>query len=89
MSLIIFWYFLAFLLNPARDPLNFTLVEDLGTPVPLSLMSVDATDRDGDVLTYSIITNNVGHQFYANRAMNVAFVSFFGLEFSLNWYHQW
>jgi hypothetical protein len=43
----------------ARDPLNRTLVESLGTPVPLSLFSVDASDLDGDALNYTFTTTNV------------------------------
>lgn len=31
----------------------------MGTTVPLSLFSVDATDLDDDVLTYSFTTTNV------------------------------
>ena len=42
-----------------RDPYNYTLVEDMGTPIPFPLLSVDASDLDQDTLTYSFATTNV------------------------------
>ena len=44
---------------PARDPFNYTLFESDGEAIPLSLLTIVATDLDGDDLTYRFTTSNV------------------------------
>lgn len=43
----------------ARDPFNYTLFESDGEVRPLSLLTVEAIDLDGDPLTYRFATTNV------------------------------
>lgn len=50
----------------ANDPLSYSIAEGAGTPVPRPLLSVVASDLDGDTITYainpasvSIILNNI------------------------------
>ena len=40
--------------HPANDPLSYSIVEGDGTPVPRPLLSVVASDLDGDTITYAI-----------------------------------
>ena len=37
----------------ARDPVIYNIVEDSGTPLPFPVVTLEASDVDGDVLTYS------------------------------------
>ena len=39
--------------------MDFTIVEDMGTAIPVSLITVNADDLDGDAVTYSFTTTNV------------------------------
>ena len=42
------------ILYPANDPLSYSIAEGAGTPVPRPLLSVVASDLDGDTITYAI-----------------------------------
>ena len=45
---------LIFFTHTANDPLSHSIAEGAGTPVPRPLLSVVASDLDGDTITYAI-----------------------------------
>ena len=55
-----------------RDPFNYTLTEDMGTPVPFPLISVDASDLDQDTLNYTFVTSNV--RILVNKQQNLILI---------------
>ena len=45
----------------AQDPLTYTLAEGMGTPVPRPLLTVAASELDGDTITYAIDPSSVSY----------------------------
>ena len=55
--------------STANDPLSYSIVEAGGTPVPRPLLSVVASDLDGDTLTYAINPASVSIVLPKNSAL--------------------
>lgn len=60
---------LMMIIFPGRDPSAFTLFENGVTPASFSVLTVEASDLDGDTLAYSLAPPDVSRDCHVERCL--------------------